>query len=434
MSRGLPVTSSSVHTAPHALVRSTLGLLAGLVAIAAGPSVAHAQVACRYEVAAVIQAPPGGLGAASATSATAISPNGRYIVGHYTRPFIVDDPRAFCYDMQTGQFISLPLPANGWQSYANDVSDAGIVVGSYWVTGGVMPQRGYLFDLASNSYIAELLPHPGASWCSVTGINASGKVCGTRSIGSKGSTVNPQTAFIWSANSGYTDLGLINGFGTAAHDINDLGQVAIADSIIAGTVAGLWTGTQFIPTPPMPDGSTPFPRRINNLGAIAGTASLGASTSQPFVWLGGRVDLLGTLPGANRGGSGGITSEGTVTGLNTLIGGGQRAYVWAHNEMRDLTALVNQPGFILTRGMGISENGIIIADAPSSTCAVLSPVLPRLGDTNCDAIVNVADLLAVIMNWGPCENCVQDMNHDGQVEHQDLLIVIMNWGAAGVAL
>ena len=58
-----------------------------------------------------------------------------------------------------------------------------------------------------------------------------------------------------------------------------------------------------------------------------------------------------------------------------------------------------------------------------------------IGDINCDGIVNVADLLAVIGAWGPCvnpDNCPADIaplpNGDDVVNVADLLAVISHWG------
>jgi uncharacterized membrane protein len=162
---------------------------------------------CRYEVAAVIQAPPGGIGSSSPTIGVAISPNGRYVVGYFN-PGAIGFNRAFAYESQGDQFIVLPMPAGGYQSHANDVNDAGLVVGSYWISGSTMPQRGYVYDIASGQYLHELLPLPGGAWCAANAINSRNEVVGYRSIGSKGDPVNPQTAYRWTAATGFTDLGL----------------------------------------------------------------------------------------------------------------------------------------------------------------------------------------------------------------------------------
>lgn len=52
---------------------------------------------------------------------------------------------------------------------------------------------------------------------------------------------------------------------------------------------------------------------------------------------------------------------------------------------------------------------------------------PRFADVNCDGVVNVSDLLAVISAWGP-GNGRPDINGDGVVNVTDLLLVINNWG------
>ena len=50
------------------------------------------------------------------------------------------------------------------------------------------------------------------------------------------------------------------------------------------------------------------------------------------------------------------------------------------------------------------------------------------GDTNGDALVDVADLLAVLAAWGPCLACDADTNGDGQVDVADLPAGLAAWG------
>ncbi|MBC8201369.1 MAG: S8 family serine peptidase [Planctomycetes bacterium] len=50
------------------------------------------------------------------------------------------------------------------------------------------------------------------------------------------------------------------------------------------------------------------------------------------------------------------------------------------------------------------------------------------GDVNGDGIVDVADLLAIMDAWGPCDGCPADLNSDGIVDVVDLLEVVGNWG------
>ncbi len=55
--------------------------------------------------------------------------------------------------------------------------------------------------------------------------------------------------------------------------------------------------------------------------------------------------------------------------------------------------------------------------------------LSGAGDVNGDGFVNVQDLLAVIDQWGVCDDeCSADFNGDGTVNITDLLIVLDAWG------
>jgi hypothetical protein len=69
------------------------------------------------------------------------------------------------------------------------------------------------------------------------------------------------------------------------------------------------------------------------------------------------------------------------------------------------------------------------------TIDVIAPAIP--GDANGDGSVNVDDLIAVILAWGPCPPgpapCPADIEPfpggDGDVDVDDLIAVILNWGA-----
>lgn len=56
---------------------------------------------------------------------------------------------------------------------------------------------------------------------------------------------------------------------------------------------------------------------------------------------------------------------------------------------------------------------------------------PPLGDLNGDCTVGSVDLLALLVAWGPCddcEDCPADLNNDCTVGGVDLLILLVNWG------
>jgi hypothetical protein len=58
---------------------------------------------------------------------------------------------------------------------------------------------------------------------------------------------------------------------------------------------------------------------------------------------------------------------------------------------------------------------------------------PCPADVNSSGIVDVDDLVAVILAWGPCPtppaSCDADTNASGAVDADDLLSVILAWGA-----
>jgi hypothetical protein len=57
--------------------------------------------------------------------------------------------------------------------------------------------------------------------------------------------------------------------------------------------------------------------------------------------------------------------------------------------------------------------------------------LPMPGDATGDGSVDVDDLVAVVLSWGPCpvgEPCPADFNDSGAVDVDDLIMVILNWG------
>jgi hypothetical protein len=64
-------------------------------------------------------------------------------------------------------------------------------------------------------------------------------------------------------------------------------------------------------------------------------------------------------------------------------------------------------------------------------CQVLIGEMPVAADVTGDGVVDVDDLIAVILAWGPCPAppaaCPADTNTDGVVDVDDLIAVILNW-------
>lgn len=89
--------------------------------------------------------------------------------------------------------------------------------------------------------------------------------------------------------------------------------------------------------------------------------------------------------------------------------------------------------------LALSSDGCGTVISNSATLDVIDNCQPCPADANHDRMVNVADLLLIITNWGACPPpppiytyappCVADLNADGQINVADLLRVITGWGA-----
>src|SRR5690349_2928632 len=99
-----------------------------LACVALCASAANAQVPCNYQITSTIHAPPCQFSGTPPTTGLGISPNGRYVCGYYGQCTTSDD-KAFLYDTQSQQFITLPSPQGVTSMYANQVNDLAIVVG-----------------------------------------------------------------------------------------------------------------------------------------------------------------------------------------------------------------------------------------------------------------------------------------------------------------
>ncbi len=49
-------------------------------------------------------------------------------------------------------------------------------------------------------------------------------------------------------------------------------------------------------------------------------------------------------------------------------------------------------------------------------------------DLDADGSVGAADLLSLLVSWGPCKGCPADFDGNGNVGASDLLALLVNWG------
>lgn len=165
--------------------------------------------------------------------------------------------------------------------------------------------------------------------------------------------------------------------------------------------------------------------------------------SKAYLWQAGRWTDLGTVAGYNVHGGWAINSRTEVVGISqatNIPGIPSVSWIWRNGVLRDLTPLL-LPGSGINPGVGplraINDEGQIIGQASiggvgsplSGVTVVLTPVPDNAGDTNCDGLVNIDDLVNVITRWGPCPHsfCSADLDHDASINLNDLVAVLTNW-------
>jgi hypothetical protein len=86
---------------------------------------------------------------------------------------------------------------------------------------------------------------------------------------------------------------------------------------------------------------------------------------------------------------------------------------------------INNEGQIVCRAQLIKPTGIPSGDRVALR---LTPVVSPPGDCDCNGVVNIDDLLAVINQWGPAiPTTTADFDNNGTVGLEDLMEVIRLW-------
>jgi len=225
-------------------------------------------------------------------------------------------------------------PAKGG-SQAEDVNDAGLVVGStgsrafLWTPAQPRGTAGTMQDLGTL----------GGTGAYAKAINNSGHV-----VGGTGDAAGVSRPFLWTNTGGMQDLGLApNWTWATAMDINESGHVAGFAGTDVGDRAALWTvsvnaggmvqvlGRESLGT--LPDGANSVAFTVNNLGQAVGWAHYSASgpnravlwTRTPTGWM---IEDLGVLPGDHGSAAYGINDQGQVVGSSTPHQGCSHAVLW----------------------------------------------------------------------------------------------------------
>ena len=217
-------------------------------------------------------------------------------------------------------------------STANDINNAGRIVGSGTISGGVLVHavtwsHGKMTDLGTLGRYRE---------SSANAINKAGQIVGSSwSITtSGGKSTRVEHAFLW-ADGKMTDLGTLQGGCSAAADINDHGRIVGWSGSCApkGKVRAVswWHGK--LTNLGTLGRRNSYAHAINNRGQVVGSTYTPKHVpDHAFLWSRGRIHDLGSLYGtlccADSYASG-INDSGQVVGYSYLLGGeDHHAVLW----------------------------------------------------------------------------------------------------------
>jgi len=127
---------------------------------------------------------------------------------------------------------------------------------------------------------------------------------------------------------------------------------------------------------------------------------------------------LGLLPGCSRGYAEAINNGRSVVGYCDANHGVTHAYVWHDGVMTNLDDLIQIAG--VAKDMGTND---LVA-------VLLTPLPPRLGDLDCDDLVNAADLASRLGGWRLCSgntSCPTDLDADNDTDAADLAALLGAW-------
>lgn len=322
--------------------------------------------------------------------------------------------------------VLLPLPAGATSSWANDINDAGVIVGS--AGPAYSPEFGgkavvWTPDGAGGYTIQQFGVLPGDQRSDATAINNLGDIVGHSADSMFRSPV------LFTAPGGMQDLSATGIFDPA--DIND--QRVIVDHSFTSKRLDL-------DTMEVQDLGTPGPgyiastgAAINESGQVAGLVILATSTScdrqaarftdevgwEVFSVCGpynGAVDINDhgdVVMGINLASYVRFEGQGTFL-IESLI----QAEVghWYTTTLSPLQINNRRQLVVTATNPSLNKTGVLL----------LTPMGP-LGDLDGDGDVDAADLGTLIAAWGPCDACAEDLDGDGTVDASDLGVLLANW-------
>jgi probable HAF family extracellular repeat protein len=106
---------------------------------------------------------------------------------------------------------------------------------------------------------------------------------------------------------------------------------------------------------------------IDDSGQVVGGAYTASGDEHAFLYCGGKMIDLDTLPGGSTSSAYGISNNGQVVGYSNTASGEQHAFLYSGGTMTDLNNLVGLPsGVYLFEARAISDFGQIAANGSNA--------------------------------------------------------------------
>ncbi|MDX2149082.1 MAG: GC-type dockerin domain-anchored protein [Planctomycetota bacterium] len=386
-----------------------------------------------------IPLPPIGGGAARATYALGVSPDGRFAAGASASDRGVE---AVTWDLQSRTVRALGfLAPTARFSEAYAVSNDGTtIVGrslnptqfeAFRVVGsGAMQGLGSLGSTADNT-------RSGA-------FDISGD--GSRIIGFSRS---PRAgagfeAFLFQAS--MLGLGDLAGgpFSSVARGVSADGAIIVGESSDAtGNRATRWTqATGLVALPDLSGGAVgATAQAVSADGAVVVGRSIGADGAFAVAWRQGQVENLGALgTPANDSQAFSVSGDGSIIVGTSLTSAGDEAFIWTRSAgMRNLKAVLTSvyglslTGWSLLAARDISTDGVVIVGEGINPQGVSQAWMVRLdagcpADFNGDGQADLFDYLDFAAAFGT-DDPSADLNADGQVDLFDYLDFVVAFDA-----
>ena len=267
--------------------------------------------------------------------------------------------RGFLYG--SGSLVDLGT-LGGDESIAYRINDDGMIVGRAQDASG----RFHAFVTTMNGSVIELSsldPRADGDYGAALGINGAGDVVGYYTTAGEHMTARNRV-FLY-RDFVVRDVGTFGAEDGVVVAINDAGSMAGFFSFqphadYAQHSSFLLTAGKLVPIGSL-GGQLTTARDLNNRQEVVGDGDTGGGDHQAFLFAGGQLRNLGTLPDGRQSAAYAINNRGDIVGFSDDRSGSARAIIISGGVMRDLNALIApDSGWVLTHARDINDAGAIV--------------------------------------------------------------------------